>query len=232
MLGLVTVATLAGACSKKEGKAFPNLDTWQGTARLDLESGGAVGPVMLAKRGDVVRFEAPQHPQVFGSYGGAGARHFLFDAKARTLTLVIDEAKQALDYDLAALEGLAAKAAPAPFQLAETGRTDRIAGHACDVWTGAGEGTSVEACVVKQHSSALVLGAAFLPAGASWAKPLLDGEHVPLSVIVKEGDAITFRAQLTALDETIPSVAVEVPRDFQRDNFLDALKRVRAKQAR
>ena len=217
----------------QQAPAFPTLDTWQGTAQIELVSGGHPGTVTLAKRGDVYRFEAPQHAEVFGSYGGeAGPRRFLFDAKAHTLTLVVDAAKQALDYDLTVLDGMAQNGAAAPFELTDSGRHDTVAGHACDVWTGGAASTKVEACMVKQSAKSLALGQAFLPPDAAWAKPLLDGEHVPLSVVVKDGDAITWSARFTSIDTTAPSGDFDVPAGYQRDNFIDALKRVRASQGR
>lgn len=231
---VVSAACLLGvACGKKEGTDFPKLVSWEGTARIEVQSSGKPGTVTVAKRGDTYRFEAPQHTGAFGSYGGAeGPRCFLFDQKARTLTLVVDASRQALDYDVTVLDGMASKESAAPFELKESGRQGTVAGFPCDVLVGEGGGTSVEACVVKQQARSFALGAGFLPADAGWAKELLDGEHVPLSVLVKQGDAITWKAQLVALDRKPPEGAFEVPKDYDRANFIDALKRVRAQQGR
>lgn len=230
---VVLAACLLGvACDKKEGTSFPKLASWQGTAQIEVQSNGRPGTVTVAKRGDTYRFEAPQHAEAFGSYGGAeGPRRFLFDDKARTLTLVVDASKQALDYDVTVLDGMASKDSTGAFELKESGRKDTVAGFPCDVLVGEGGGTSVEACVVNQEAKAFALGAGFLPADAGWAKELLDGEHVPLSVIVKEGDAVTWKARLVSFDQKPPEGAFEVPKDYDRASFLDALKRVRAQQA-
>ena len=142
----------------------------------------------------------------------------------------MDASKQALDYDVGVLDGMSNKESDTAFELKESGRKDTVAGYSCDVLVGSAGSTSVEACVVKQEARAFVLGAGFLPPDAGWAKELLDGEHVPLSVIVKDGDAVTWKARLASIDQKVPDGSFDVPKDYERANFIDALKRVRAQQ--
>ena len=227
---LTWLLAVSVGCTKKEAATFPSLDTWQGTLTVDLLSGGKSGTVTVAKRGDVYRFEAPDHAEVFGTYGGDGPREFLFDGKAKTLTLVVDGSKRALDYDLTVLGGVTNDASKSPFELAPSGRSDTVAGFPCDVWVGSADAESVEACVVTQAAHVLPLGIGFLPLGAGWAKPLLDGEHVPLSVVVQEGGTVTWKARLAKLDRAAPAGSFDVPPDYDRESFLDALRRLEAKQ--
>lgn len=231
LAALALSALSTGGCGKKSGITFPKLDTWQGTAQIALETSGQPSTLTVAKRGDTYRFEAPQNPDLFGTYGGEGPRHYLFDGKAKTLILVVEASKQALEYDVTVLDGLANKdLADGGIELKESGRQDTIAGFGCDIWVGASAATSVEACVVKQEASAFRLGEGFLPGDAGWAKSLLDGEHVALSVQVKDGDTIRFKARLTQFEQKIPEGEFDVPKDYERQNFLQALKRVQAKQ--
>lgn len=228
---LLGLSLAASGCSKKPGNTLPSLDTWQGIADIAIETDGKAGTLTVAKRGDTYRFEAPQNPELFGSYGGAeGPRRFLLDGKAKTLTLVVDASKQAMEYDVTVLDGLANKDTAESFELAASGRQGTVAGFSCDVWVGSGNGTSVEACVVKQTASAFRLGVGFLPADSAWAKTLLDGDHVALSVVVKEGEAVRFKAQLTGFSQNVPEGEFDVPKDYDRQNFLKALQRIQAKQ--
>lgn len=227
VLRALLLSALLVGCSKKTETDFPSLDAWQGSARLEVETDGKPGTMLLAKRGSVVRFEAPDHPEVFGSYGGLeGPRHYLFDAEARTLTLVVDEPKQALDIDVSVLDRAATRPS-GDAALKKSGRTDSVVGHTCEVWTYSDDTRDVEACIVQQKASALILGVGFLPQDAGWAWLLLDGEHVPLSVRVKEkGGAVLFAAKLTAFDQKPAEGPFEVPVDYQRDNLVRVLKRL------
>jgi hypothetical protein len=220
------------ACGKTKADAFPSLDAWQGTARLEVRVDGKTSFMTVAKQGDVFRFEAPENSELFGTYGGAaGPRRYLLDAKARTLTLVVDGTEQALDYDLTALEALAQQPPPEPtFELRDAGRQSTVAGHVCRVYVGSDAVQSVEACLVDQSAGALTLGLGFVPPDAGWARLLLDGRHVPLAVTVKRDDAVRFAATVTAFDERPPGGPFAVPATYQRHGFVEALRRMKSKQ--
>lgn len=227
----VLLTLLAVGCGNKSGTTLPKLDAWQGKAEIALETAGAKSTLSVAKRGDTYRFDAPDNPDLFGTYGGEGPRHYLFDGNAKTLILVVDASKQALEYDVTVLDGLANKdLQDSGIELKDTGRKHTVAGFGCELWFGSSASTTVEACVVQQTATAFRLGEGFLPTEAGWARTLLDGEHVALSVHVKEGDTTRFKAEVTRFEQKIPEGEFDVPKDYDRQNFLQALKRVQQKQ--
>jgi hypothetical protein len=182
--------------------------------------------LVLDVKADKLRVELPQ--------GIEGAEQFgkvygIFDSPAKKLFVVLDDKKQVIVIDLnksgEELKGMKPSAPhhggsggppQNPPKITKTGRTDKVAGYACEIWSiesqDAKEKGKAEVCIAEQGVSWFHIPMTGMPAEYAFMAELMDGKHFPLRMVmfnaanVEEG-----RVEITRIDKKTLDASVFVP---------------------
>jgi hypothetical protein len=161
----------------------------------------------------------------------AGPVYVIIEAAAKKVYAVMESKKQALLIDLEKLApqleamakgvtagqaGAGGTGVPPTTSGTKTGKTDKVAGYACEIWEVKHEGKKTELCVMKDEQAWLKFPNAALPPQLAWAKELTDGRHMPLRYVAYGPDTKEAgRVEVTSVEKaTLSAADFEVPKGF------------------
>lgn len=176
-----------------------------GKLRADLPPGVMPGP----DQGPVYVIIEPEAKKV----------HAVMEAKKQAVLVDLEKLAPRLEAMAKSATGVggagAGSAKPLPSGT-RTGKNDKVAGFACEIWDVKHEGKKLELCVHVDQQAWLKLPAAALPPQLSWAKELADGRHLPLRYVAFEPDGKeSGRVEVTSVERTaLPAASFEVPKGF------------------
>jgi hypothetical protein len=165
-------------------------------------------------KGTKLRFEAPD------SGGPMSGGYVIFDTTAKKMTAVNDAKKTAMVMDVGAFQGLAPGAAAGPKPTVDkTGKSDVVAGYACDVWKVSDpNGEHADVCVAK--------GITFPAMGrhASWMSSLED--TFPLRAISYDSAGKEkSRMEVTKVDKkALDDAMFQVPPGYTTQDMAEMMK--------
>ena len=197
--------------------------------KADKDAKHAAPIVRLQVKGKKLRFALPE------GFEGGGPQidpkgYVVIDGAEKKLLAVSDEKRQVviipLDKVSEQMTQLGKAAAPEgevkpgtkPAELKKTGKTDTVAGRSCEEWEiTSGDKTKLLMCVSNEHASWLQLPTLGLPSEHSWARQLMDGQHLPLRAISLEPSGKEKgRIELLRLEaKTLDDALFAVPADYK-----------------
>jgi len=193
-----------------------------------------------------VRFDVPEK-LARGSAGPFGKPSYvIFDSGAKKLLIVSDAARQAMSLDLnegggllrnvvsgappAGLRPGPAGPAPIPPRITKTGKSDRVAGYACEEWDVTSDHREATVCVASQEVPWFALPAAApLPPDKTWMAEFVDGKHVPLRFVGYGRDGVTEekRVEVTKIEkESLPPTDFDPPVGYKVVDLGQTLKQL------
>jgi hypothetical protein len=112
-------------------------------------------------------------------------------------------------------------------KIKKTGKTDRVAGYACEEWE-ASDASQPEskmlACVANQGASWLALPVRALPGNVAALAELLDGKHFPLRFIALKRDVEEGRLEITKVEKkALADSLFAVPQGYQEVDLMTAI---------
>lgn len=235
----------ASTASALSTDALTILHRFEGEIDAVVKEAKSPDPLSIALRvkNDRLRVNLPEKlARRAGPMGGA-PNYVIFDAPAKSLSLVSDAQKQVMVFDLdknaEALKGLGgAPSASTPAgtpkapaaKLTKTGRVESVAGISCEDWDVTTDHREASLCVAEQGVSWLRLPLTGIPTERLWMTELLDGKHFPLRFVgyAKDGSTEEARVEVTKLDKkTLPASDFETPPGYQVIDLAQMLQGLR-----
>lgn len=179
---------------------------FEGEVTMDTtHKGDAKTTMVYAVKGDKFRLDMPKNAR-----GDAG--YMLFDNGLKKMFMVSDTRKSAIAIDMAKAKADAAAASKAdPPKVTKTGKSDTVAGYACEIWKIEQKDRKTEACMAD--------GLAWFSAGGSDADSWLNdmSGRFPLRVIRFDATgAEDSRMEVTKVERKSEDAArFEVPAGYQ-----------------
>jgi hypothetical protein len=187
----------------------------------------------LDVKGDKWRADVPPGMEGTEKMGHA---YGIFDGTAKKIFFVMDQSKQVIVIDLSKtgeqLKGMkpgmpgpgrpsAGAGAPSdkpsyPPKVTKTGKTDKVAGYGCEIWTfestDPAEKGKAEVCIANQGTSWFHIPMTGIPAEYSFMSEIVDGNHFPLRFIGYDAAGVEQgRAEVTKIDKKTLDAAMFVP---------------------
>lgn len=247
-------APAAAASSAPDGAHAPAANALAMLAAFDGEidatirdsvDGGAPVPVTLRVSKGKVRFDLPE--RLTRASGGpfGKASYVIFDSDAKKLFIISDPARQAMSLDLnegGFLRDVGSGAPPAgprpgpavpaqvPSRITKTGKSDAVAGYACEEWDVTSDHREATVCVASQEVPWFAFpAAASLPTEKGWMAEFVDGKHVPLRFVSYGRDGVTEdkRVEVTKIDKKkLPASDFDPPAGYKVVDLGQTLKRL------
>ncbi len=183
--------------------------------------------LVLDVKSDKLRVELPAGIEGAEQFGKVYA---IFDSPAKKLFVVLDEKKQVIVIDLnksgEELKGMKpggghhgpSGTPPTPPKITKTGKTDKVAGYTCEIWTienqdaNAKEKGKAEVCIAEQGVSWFHIPMTGVPAEYSFMSEMLDGKHFPLRMVMFDATNVEEgRVEVTRIDKKSLDASVFVP---------------------
>lgn len=181
---------------------------WVATTELPGRSKEPLNFTLRVKAGQL-RIDAPAGVPGFEQLGKA---YLLGQSKSKEFMAVLEGPKQIVKIDLekmkAKSEALAAKqknalgadAKKSP-ELKKTGKTDKVAGFACEIWQITDGASNTELCVANQPTPWFGDVLPMVPSEYGWAAELMDGKHFPLRVVAFHGKEESMRLEVSRIQK-------------------------------
>ncbi len=184
--------------------------------------------LVLDVKSDKLRVELPAGIEGAEQFGKVYA---IFDSPVKKLFVVLDDKKQVIVIDLnksgEELKGMKPGGAhhggpsgtpPAPPKITKTGKTDKVAGYTCEIWSienqdaNAKEKGKAEVCIAEQGVSWFHIPMTGVPAEYSFMSEMLDGKHFPLRMVMFDATNVEEgRVEVTRIDKKSLDASVFVP---------------------
>ena len=231
-LGSAVPAASGAATAPAAGNSLAILEGFEGEVTLHAKGKASAKDatakdVNLALRVKDGKFRVDLPEELTGSRE-LGTAFVIVKPTEKKLVAVMAAKKQAvqLDFDKLAAQakamsgmhrpGAAAGGAAAPAPVVQkTGKTDTVAGYACEIWHIAQGNQAGDLCIGSQGAAWFHLPLAGLPAEFAWASEITDGQHFPLRLVVSENGVEQGRLEVTSIQKKpLPAADFEVPAGF------------------
>jgi hypothetical protein len=192
--------------------------------------------VALEVKGDKVRADLPQGLEGADKLGKAS---IIWDTPGQKIFVILDAQKQVIVLDLSKTgeqlkamkpggphphgggggAGGAVPSSPPP-KITKTGKTDKVAGYTCEIWTIENSDPNAkekdkgkaELCIAEQGVSWFHIPMTGVPAEYSFMSELMDGKHFPLRAIMYDAANVEEgRVEITKIDKKTLDAKVFVP---------------------
>jgi hypothetical protein len=234
----------AGAFAPSPPSSAPSaqafLGGFEGEVSLELKSivptqAGTTSAKLLVKEGRV-RIDMPENASPFGK------AYALYDSARKKIDMVMDTRREIIDIDLdrsgqylkifsdppLADGGIPHKT---PGRVVKTGKTDTVAGQACELWDIVRDHRILTICVEEGDWFAVPASAA---PEQPWVGEVFDGKHFPLRFVVYGPDGTHEQGRLEATKlarKDIPAASMVAPDGYKVTDYEEvvaAMQRMRA----